>query len=438
MRRKWFEVIAAATIFAIPGGMATEASAQSLEEALSLAYETNPTIGAERARQRATKQQKNQAISQALPQVTADASYLKNSGTITQILPTPRDVDYTTKAYSVSGQQTIFNGLRNFNLIRAASARVKAGDAQLALVEQDVLQRAAETYFNVVRDMAVYKATSNNVDVLVRQKREAELRFEVGEVTKTDVAQADARLAQSRAQLTTAQARLGVSRATFAEIIGNAPATLEESPELPPTPVSLDEAKLIATGSGPLVARARLAEEATRRDFAVSKGAFAPTVSVVANYQFAEDPSNFISEQDQFAYGVRASMPIFLGGLNISRARESRALNEADRRRLEEAERRATANVTQAWEQLSAARANIVSANSQVAANDLALTGVRREAQLGVRTTLDVLDAEQEFLNAQVALANAQRDERSATFLLLGAMGVLGPDRGVEEEPAAP
>jgi outer membrane protein len=121
-------------------------------------------------------------------------------------------------------------------------------------------------------------------------------------------------------------------------------------------------------------------------------------------------------------------MPIFLGGLNVSRAREAQALNEADRRRIEEAERRAISNVTQAWEQLSAARANIVSATAQVEANSLALNGVRLEAQLGVRTTLDVLDAEQEYLNAQVALANAERDARTATFLLLAAMGVLGPD----------
>jgi len=408
--------------------LAGRATGQTLEEALSIAYETNPTIAAERARQDATKQQKWQALSQALPQVEAEASYVKNDGTITQLIPTPREIGYTTKSYAVSGRQTIFSGLRNFNLIRAAKARVKAGDAQLAIVEQDVLQRAAQSYFDVVRDMEVYSATKNNVDVLIRQKREAEVRFEVGEVTKTDVAQADARLAQARAQLTTAQARLGVSRASFKEIIGEPPATLEADPGLPPTPASLEEAKTIAAAAAPLVWRARMAEEASRRDFAAAKGAFSPTVSIVANYQHADDPSSFVSEQDQFAYGVRASMPIFLGGLNVSRAREAQALNEADRRRIEEAERRAISNVTQAWEQLTAARANIVSATSQVEANRLALTGVRREAQLGVRTTLDVLDAEQEFLNAQVALANAERDARLATFLLLAAMGVLGPD----------
>lgn len=425
-------------VFAVLIAAPAAVRAQSLEEALSIAYETNPTIGAERARQRATRQQKLQAVSQALPQVQGQASYIRNDSEQTQnFLGQTRTLDnkLDSRSYGASASQVLFAGLRNFNAIRAASARVKAGDAQLALVEQDVLQRAAEAYFNVVRDMEVYKATKNNVDVLVRQKREAELRFEVGEVTKTDVAQADARLAQSRAQLTTAQARLGVSRASFKEIIGEPAATLEEDPALPPTPQSLEEAITIAAAAAPLITRARMAEEASRRDFAVAKGAFFPTVSAVASYQNSDEPSINVIEDETFAYGVRASMPIFLGGLNVGRAREAQALNEADRRRIEEAERRAMSNVTQAWEQLSAARANIVSATAQVEANGLALTGVRREAQLGVRTTLDVLDAEQEYLNAQVNLANSEREARTATFLLLAAMGVLGPEGGGPETP---
>lgn len=420
---------------AIAALLSPAAHAQTLDEALSMAYSSNPTIGAERARQQATKELKAQAIAGALPQVQASANYTKlnDKQTFNQAVfggagGSKTEFDLDSRGVQISAEQPIFTGLRNFNAIRAAKARVKAGDAQLALVEQDVLQRAAQAYFDVVRDMKVYEATANNVEVLLRQKREAELRLEVGEVTKTDVAQADARLAQSRAQLTTAQARLAVSRASFAEIIGQRPETLEADPVLPPSPTSLDEAQSIAAQGSPAVIRARMAEEASRRNVAIAKGAFAPTVSVVANYQYAEEPNSFINTDEQFAYGARASVPIFLGGLNISRVREANALHDADRRRIEEAERRATAAVTSAWEQLSAARANIISATSQVEANALALTGVRREAQLGVRTTLDVLDAEQEYLNAQVALANAERDARSATFLLLAAMGVLGPD----------
>lgn len=411
------------------------AFAQTLEEALTMAYEANPTIGAERARQQATRQLTAQAVAQALPQVQASANYTKiddtqsfNQSVFGQTVVTEREFNLDSRGVQVSGEQPIFTGLRNFNAIKAARARVKAGNAQLALVEQDVLQRAAQSYFDVVRDMKVYEATKNNVDVLLRQQREAQLRFEVGEITKTDVAQADARLAQSRAQFTTAQARLAVSRAAFAEIIGQQPASLEDDPVLPPAPASLDDAKSIAAQASPAIVRARMAEEASRRNIDIAKSAFAPTVSLTASYQYAEEPNSFINNDEQFAYGVRATMPVFLGGLNISRVKEATALHDADRRRIEEAERRATAAVTSSWEQLSAARANIVSATSQVAANELALAGVRREAQLGTRTTLDVLDAEQEFLNAQVALANAERDARAATFQLLASMGVLGPD----------
>ncbi len=411
------------------------AFAQTLEQALSIAYETNPTVGAERARQRATKELKAQALANALPQVQASAAYTKSD--IDQTINNTafggagvasRSFDLETKAAQVDAEQPIFTGLRNFNAIRAAKARVKAGDAQLAFVEQDVLQRAAQSYFDVVRDMAVHEATANNVDVLRRQKREAELRFDVGELTKTDVAQAEARLAQSRAQLTTAQARLAVSRAAFSEIVGEAPQSLEMDPALPPTPASLEDALAIAAQGSPALVRARMAEEASRRNVAVARGAFAPTIALTASYQYADEPSTFVVDDEQFAYGVRASVPIFLGGLNLSRVREARALNDADRRRVEEAERRATAAVTGAWELLAAARANIVSATAQVDANALALNGVRREAQLGARTTLDVLDAEQEFLNARVALANAERDARTAVFALLASMGVLGPD----------
>lgn len=432
-----YELLICTAIAAI--AIPESAGAQTLEQALSIAYETNPTIGAERARQQATRELRAQALANALPQAQASAAYTKsdidqtiNNAAFGGVGVASRSFDLETKAVQVSAEQPIFTGLRNFNAIRAARARVKSGDAQLALVEQDVLQRAAQAYFDVVRDMAVYEATANNVDVLLRQKREAELRFDIGEVTKTDVAQAEARLAQSRAQLTTAQARLAVSRAAFSEIIGDAPQTLEKDPVLPPAPASLEDALAIADQGSPAVVRARMAEEASRRNVAVAKGAFAPTIALTASYQYTEEPSTFVVDDEQFVYGVRASVPIFLGGLNLSRVREARALNDADRRRIEEAERRATAAVTGAWEQLAAAKANIVSATAQVDANALALNGVRREAQLGARTTLDVLDAEQEHLNARVALANAERDARTAVFALLAAMGVLGPD-GVAE-----
>lgn len=413
---------------------AAPAQSQTLVEALSLAYETNPSIGAERARQRATNETKAQAWAGALPQVTAGASYSKvdndqtiNNAAFGGVGASDRSFELETKAAQVQAEQPIFTGFRNFNQIRAARASAKAGAAQLDAVEQDVLRRAATSYFDVVRDAKVYQSTLNNVEVLLRQKEEAALRFEVGEITKTDVAQADARLARARAQLTTAQAQLAVSRASFQELIGQPPETLEDDPALPSTPANLDEAQAAARELAPAIVRARMTAEASRRRVAAARGAVLPTVSLTASYQYAEEPSTFVLSDEQFAYGARASLPLATGGLNLSRIREAKALADADRQRVLEAERAVEAQVRAAFEQLQAARANIASARAQVDANRLALEGVRRESQLGVRTTLDVLDAEQEFLNAEVSLAGAERDARAATFTLLAALGALEP-----------
>ena len=408
---------------------ASFAAAETLNDVLTIAYRTNPTIRAERAQFRATKELKAQAWAGALPQVTAQASIehldQKNSSSFSA---GEGDFDFEPRSAGVSVEQPVFTGFRNLNAIKRARARVRAGGARLISVEQQVLQAAANAYFQVLRDTKVYEANLENVKVLLRQQDEAALRFEVGEITKTDVAQAKARLAGARAQLASAQAQLAVSRSQFREVVGEAPGTLEEDLELPDIPESEEQAQNFARVYAPTVVAARETEEASRRQVAIAKGVLLPSVSLTARYQYAEEPSFFVDNDEQFAYGAQASMPIFQGGLNYSRIREARALNDADRQRIEEAERSVKADVTAAWEQLMAARATITSAQAQVEANTLALEGVRRENQVGARTTLDVLNAEQELLNATVSLANAERDERSAVFALLAAAGVLTLD----------
>ncbi len=407
------------------------AAAQTLEEALSLAYAANPEIAVERAQLDATREGVAQARAGGLPQITAGAGYEKVDDTqsissdVFGAGADSRNFKLDAATAQVQGEQQIFAGLRNVNAIRQAKARTKAGGARLSLVEQDVLSRAAIAYFDVVRDMVVYRATENNVQVLMKQFDEVAFRFDIGEVTKTDVAQSEARLAQARARMTTAQAQLAISRAAFAELIGQMPASLEDAPVLPETPETLEEAKAIARELSPFIAQAQMREEASRRGIAIAKGAFSPTISLRAEYQYAEEPSSFIAQDERFAYGVRVTAPIFLGGLNLSRVREARAVNRADRRRITLAERQVESRVTSGWQRLAAARANIVSSQTQVRANALALDGVRREAEVGERTTLDVLDAEQEYLDAQVALANAERDAQTATFQLLAAIGLL-------------
>lgn len=419
------------------------ASAETLQDALAMAYRSNPTIRAERARLRATEELKAQAWAAALPQVQASASYgsLEDTQTTSPIIGpgTTQTTNLNPLTASVNAEQPIFNGFRNINAIKQARARVRAGGAELVGVEQDIMRRVATSYFDVLRDSTNFDSNRANVEVLIRQKQEADIRFKVGEVTRTDVSQAEARLAGARAGLAAAQARLAVSRSIYAELVGQSPATLEPAPALPALPETLDAAKALAKEYAPSVISAREIENANRKQVAIAKGALAPTISATAGYQYAEEPSTFLDKDENFAYGVRATMPIFLGGSNWSRIKEARALHDSSRARTDEAERRAEALVTAAWEQYVAAGITISSATSQVAANELALTGVRREAQVGTRSTLDVLDAEQELLNSRVSLANAQRDERVAAFALLAEAGVLNPDAiGVDAESIIP
>ena len=417
------------------------AGAESLKDALSAAYQTNPTIRAERARLRATGEARAQAWAGALPQITGGGSYSRTDISSTSNFgggQVPIESKIDTLAASVTGELPVFTGFRNFNAIKQAGARIRAGGAQLVSVEQQVLSQVAAAYFDVQRNMAVYDLNKKNVDVLLRQQRMAQVRFDVGEITKTDVAQADARLAEARAQLTNAQGTLAISRATYAQLVGAVPGELETVDTLPELPDTLEDAQALAMQFAPALVGAREQSEVSRRQVSIARGALLPSVSLTTSYQYAEEPSPFTIEDEQFAYGARASIPLFQGGLNYSRIREAKALHASDKSRVQEAERQTRANVIAVWERLQASRAVIKSAELGVDANRLALEGVNKESLLGTRTTLDVLDAERELLNAEVSLVTAKRDEQAAAFDLLAATGILTPEAiGIEGLDAA-
>lgn len=406
------------------------AAAETLQDAMALAYQTNPTIRAERARLRATREAKAQAWAGALPQISGSAAYNKVDSTqSSNFTGSPQTIKskLDTLTAGVNAEQPIFTGFRNFNAIKQAGARVRAGGAQLIATEQQVLNDVATAYFNVQRNMAVHELTTQNVAVLFRQQEMASVRFEVGEITRTDVAQADARLAGARADLSRALGDLAVARAAYAQLVGQAPGELEAVDYLPDLPETLDAAQALAFEFAPASVGAREQAEISRRQVAIARGALLPSVSLTAGYQYAEEPSTFVGSDEQFAYGARATVPLFLGGINYSRIREAKALHSSDRSRLLEAERLVTAQVTAAWERLVAARAIIVSATASAEANRLALEGVTQEALVGARTTLDVLDAEQELLNAEVVLVSAEYDAQAAAYGLLAAAGILTP-----------
>lgn len=413
------------------------AAAESLEDVLAVAYQSNPTIRAERARLRALEETKAQAWAAALPQVTGTSSFQKIESRQQQNFgggPVSNDSDLDSLTAGINGELPVFTGFRNFNAIKQAAARIRAGGAQLVLTEQRVLAQVAAAYFNVQRNMAVYELNNKNVTVLQRQLEMATARFDVGEITRTDVAQAEARLANARAQLTNAQGNLAIARSQFAQLVGHIPGSLDVVDELPSVPDTEETAQALGFEFSPLLVGARETSEASRRNISIARGALSPSVSIVAGYQYAEEPNSFIDEDEQFAYGLRASVPIFQGGLNYSRIREAKARHDADRASIIEAERQVQANITTAWERLIAARAVIKSAEIAVSANTLALEGVTQEALVGSRTTLDVLDAERELLNSEVSLVTAKRDEQSASFELLAAVGILTPEAiGISE-----
>ncbi len=430
---------------AFGANVSAPAVGETLNDALALAYQTNPTIRAERARLRAIRESKAQAWAGALPQVSASASYQHVDQTVTSLfnvdpndpnpMPQAQDTEFEPITAGVSAEQPVFTGFRNYNAIKQAGARVRAGGAQLAAAEQQVLLDVASAYFNVQRNMAVYELNTNNLSVLLRQQDMARARFDVGEITRTDVSQADARLAESRARLSSAQGELAIARARYVELVGQAPGDLDPVETFPELPETLETALAIAEQYAPANIAAREQAEVSRRQVNIARGAFLPSVSLTAGYQYAEEPSFFVNNSEEFTFGARASVPIFLGGLNFSRVREAKAMHDSDRSSAVAAARQVEAQTVAAWERFVTARAIVRSASASVEANTMALDGVRQEAQVGSRTTLDVLNAEQEFLNAQVTLVSAQRDAQTAAFGLLAAIGMLTPEAaGVSQE----
>ena len=339
------------------------------------------------------------------------------------------NTDLDTLQYGVEATQTIFAGLTNWNSIRQAKAQVRAGAAQLYGVEQQVMLEAATAYLDVIRDQSVLELRNNNVRVLTRQLEAARARFDVGEVTRTDVAQAEARLASARAQVFNAQAQLAASEADFESVIGFPPGELIDPPAAPATPPSLDEAHAFALDNAPAVIAAQEAERASQHGVSAAYGRLSPQVDAYASYSYGENQQFEDDSTEETAIGVRASIPLFAGGANYSRIRQARRTNTSDRFRVTEAMRTSRQQVIASWTALEASRATIEAASSAVSANEIAFEGVRQEAQVGARTTLDVLDAEQELLNARVQLVTAKRDEEVASYTLLAAIGALTPER---------
>ena len=400
--------------------------AETLSEALASAYSGEPTLGAERARQRATDEQTAQALSGWRPTVTAnaDAGVVK---TDTDPNPTGTRSGTTYPAdLSITLTQPVFRGFKTVQGVKRAEASVEAGRQNLLAVEQQTLFDTVQAYMNVIRDRRILAFRQRNVTVLRENLRASTERFNVGEVTRTDVAQSRARLSLSESTVAEAKSNLAASIATYNKVVGHAPGSLKY-PKLPKLPRSLDSATALAEKINPNVLAAAFVAEAARHNVEVVKGDLLPSVNLQATGSRSIDDVDHTSEGNvnQLSLIGSVSVPLYEAGSVYSAVREAKQTESQRRIEIIGAARTVRESVVTSWNALVAARETITSAKAQVSANALALDGVKQEYLVGSRTTLDVLNAEAELLDSQVTLAQAERDQIVFAYQVLGSVGQL-------------
>lgn len=407
------------------------AHGQTLDDALVQAYHNNPALLAQRAQVRAIDEQVPQAISNWRPTVTFSAevgkSLVETEAKSSAVATTLRNTENRTpRTLELAISQPLFRGFRTEAETERAESRVLAERARLDVIEQTVLRDAVTAYLDVVRDQAVLELNMSNEQVLERQLEAAQDRFEVGEVTRTDVSQAEARLARATAERILADGNLESSRATYQRVIGELPGRLL-APQAPEDalPLSLEEAIDMAGESNPAVLAASYDERAAVDNVDLIEGELLPTLSLDGDLSRAQDTSSRASEIDTVSVTATLTVPLYQSGSVFSRVREAKQTASQRRVEIEEARRDAVELAIQAWEALTTARARVVSFQKEADSNAIALEGTQQEATVGLRTVLDILDAEQELLNSRVDLVTARRDMVVGAYRLLEAVGGL-------------
>jgi outer membrane protein len=435
-------------------------AAETLQEALSNAYLINPVLNSERARLRATDEQVAVAKSGLRPNISAsgDAAFQNQESDIVggSRQAEQQQCDAETRAlepafcaslasqtnigniesqlssdgvthprgYSVQLSQPIFEGFQNLNAIRQAKATVQAAREGLRAVEQTTLLNAATAYVDVVRDQAVVRLRDSNVEVLTEQLRQTKDRFNVGEVTRTDVAQAEARRSDAITQLYAAQANLKTSRATYEQIIGHPPSNLVHPPSIVHLlPSQLEDAMTLGDGENPFILTTVYQEEASLYNVNQIMGELLPEVTLDAQYQQRFGLSNTLKEQQVTTIMGRVNVPLYQGGGVAARIRQAKETNIQLKKEVEDARLRIHAEVISNWGLLQSTASQITSAQDALEANRIALEGVREEEKVGQRTTLDVLNAELEYLGSQIQLVTAKRDRVVAEYAIYASIG---------------
>ncbi|MDZ4776565.1 MAG: TolC family outer membrane protein [Alphaproteobacteria bacterium] len=404
------------------------ANADSLEDALASAYKTNPTLDGARQQARQADETFAQARAAFLPQVGVTGSYgsqLRITETET-IIGTQRSKNtFEPQNATITASQSLFEGGRRLAQIGQANAQIEGAQEGLRSTEQQVLLQVISVYVDVRRDEDVVRIRENNVTLLERQLQAAKDRFEVGEITRTDVAQAQARLSGANAGLAAARSDLAASRAEYMRIIGTPAGTLDPAPPVAGVPGNLDDAVSVALDLNPDLRRFKQNERAARQQVRIERADLLPQVSVFGRMARDIEASGPGIESESQVAAAQVSIPLFEGGFARSRTRSARLGVLRAESQTEEVRRSVVSQTTSAWNDYAASQRVIEASKEQVRANELALEGVEQEQQVGLRTTLDVLDAQQELLDSQLAVIRAERDAYVAAHGLLLSIGKL-------------
>lgn len=404
------------------------AMADTLKDVLSYTYENSLTVTAERAGLKAKDEAVVQAKSGYRPTVQAEASVGRshNEYTYDNVLG-KADYDQTPRNMSLSFVQPIFSGLTTYNAVQASKNQVRSGRFNLKNTEQVTLLDATVVYMDVIRDMAVLQLQISNEKVLKKHLESYRKRFKAGELTRTDVAQSEARVSGAVANRIAAEGQLQISKANFYSVVGIEPDNLQDVEELSlALPADVEEAVDLALKNNPKIRAAHYAEQAALNTVSVKKGALSPSVDV-RGAAGKQKENTTIKDSDYWQVTANLTVPIYQAGAEYAGVREAKQLANQYRILLAKTRQDVRSEAISAWESYQSNKARIQSIKDQIKASKIALEGVIREANVGSRTVLDVLDAEQEHLDNQVSLTEAHRDEIVAAFTLLSAIGQMNP-----------
>jgi len=407
---------------------ARPARAEGLPEALVKAYQTNPQLNAERARQRGTDENLPQALAGYRPQIVA--SLAAGLQSVRNLLPDNTIQTATLRPWTigVTVSQVLFNGFKTANSVRVAEFQVLSGREALRNVDQGVLLDAVTTYMNVMANNALYEAQRANVQVLREILATTKRRLDAGDVTPTDTAQAEARLSRGLADLNAAEVAWAISKELYTQVIGNAPSQLA-----PATPVDrlVPESQVAAIETArhqhPAVLGAGYDVDTAQTTIRVAESSLLPTASVLAgaSRSVQTDSSLTTTSTSQASILGQVNVPIYDGGMAASQTRQAKEIASQSRLVLDQVRNQTRTAVVSAWVANEGTKVALKAAESEVRAADIALQGIRREAQGGQRTTIDVLNAQQDLTNARSRQIMAQRDRVIASYTLLSAVGRL-------------